>query len=84
MTHQGKFYHTLLIGYAILIRVKLFACLLLLTIAQADAVLADILHNNAIQIIINGAKTFTLMEREDLACIVCTCQLHVGAITFHG
>ena len=84
MTHQGKFYHTLLIGYAILIREKLFASLFLLTIAQADTIFADSLYDNAIQIIINRAKTLTQMKRESLTRIVSTCQLHIGAITFHG
>ena len=84
MTHQGQFHHTLLIGYAILIWEELFACLLLLTIAQADAVPADSFHHNTIQIIINGAKTLSDMEREGLACMVCTCQLHVDTVPLHG
>ena len=84
MAHQGQLYHAFLIGNAILIREELFTSLFLLAIAQADAVLADGLYHNAIQIIVNGAKTLTNMQREGLTSIVCTCQLHVDTVTFHG
>ena len=84
MTHQGQLYHTLLIGHTVLIWKELFSCLFLLTIAQADTIFADSLYDNAIQIIINGAKTLTHMKRESLPRIVSTYQFHVGAITLHG
>ena len=84
MTHQRQFYHSLLVGYAILIREELFACLLLLSIAQTDAVLADTLHHNTIQIIINGAKTLSDMEREGLARVVCAGQFQTCTVALHG
>ena len=84
MAHQGQLYHTLLIGHTVLIWKELFSCLFLLTIAQADTIFADSLYDNAIQIIINGAKTLTHMKRESLPRIVSTCQFHVDTITLNG
>ena len=66
VAHQRKFYHSFLIGHAILVGEELFSGLFLLTIAQADAVLCDSIYSHSVEVAVYNAETVTGMHGECL------------------